>query len=180
LAIVAIVLTVKFQAASQELANEHKATRVLAVVFICFFICWTPFFVANFIVGFCGTLCSMPPWLGSVFLWLGYISSTVNPIIYTVFNKRFRQAFVRILRCQCCHAIRDPSSLYSRNFTTIAPDNFTWFVAVLVFHTSFDNSNHDRDRQPSANPRADSNSSVRQGSGGYTRADSSTDESKKC
>ncbi|ETN75213.1 7 transmembrane receptor [Necator americanus] len=71
------------QAASQELANEHKATRVLAVVFICFFICWTPFFVANFIVGFCGALCTMPPWLGSVFLWLGYISSTVNPIIYT-------------------------------------------------------------------------------------------------
>ncbi|KAE9419381.1 hypothetical protein Angca_003335, partial [Angiostrongylus cantonensis] len=88
------------QTASQELANEHKATRVLAVVFICFFICWTPFFVANFIVGFCGALCTVPQWLGSVFLWLGYISSTVNPIIYTVFNKRFRQAFVRILRCQ--------------------------------------------------------------------------------
>ncbi|RCN28544.1 7 transmembrane receptor [Ancylostoma caninum] len=128
------------QAASQELANEHKATRVLAVVFICFFICWTPFFVANFIVGFCGTMCSMPPWLGSVFLWLGYISSTVNPIIYTVFNKRFRQAFVRILRCQCCHAIRDPSSLYSRNYTTIAPDTFTWLLygfyavnAVMLF-----------------------------------------------
>lgn len=40
--------------ASQELANEHKATRVLAVVFVCFFICWTPFFIANFTYGFCG------------------------------------------------------------------------------------------------------------------------------
>ncbi|VDM76101.1 unnamed protein product [Strongylus vulgaris] len=85
------------QAASQELANEHKATRVLAVVFICFFICWTPFFVANFIV-----------------------------------------AFVRILRCQCCHAVRDPSSLYSRNYTTIAPDTFTWFVCFSSFTPSFD------------------------------------------
>ncbi|VDP10309.1 unnamed protein product [Heligmosomoides polygyrus] len=122
------------QAASQELANEHKATRVLAVVFICFFICWTPFFVANFVVGFCGALCSMPPWLGSVFLWLGYISSTVNPIIYTVFNKRFRQAFVRILRCQCCHALRDPSSLYSRNYTTIAPDTFNWYAYIFKCH----------------------------------------------
>ncbi|VDM52589.1 unnamed protein product [Angiostrongylus costaricensis] len=119
------------QTASQELANEHKATRVLAVVFICFFICWTPFFVANFIVGFCGALCTMPQWLGSVFLWLGYISSTVNPIIYTVFNKRFRQAFVRILRCQCCHTVRDLSSPYSRNYTTtIVPDTFTWYVVI--------------------------------------------------
>ncbi|CAB3401206.1 unnamed protein product [Caenorhabditis bovis] len=115
------------QTASQELANEHKATRVLAVVFICFFICWTPFFVANFILGFCGSTCNIPAWLGSLFLWLGYISSTINPIIYTVFNKRFRQAFVRILRCQCCHPLRDPQAHYSRNFTTtIVPDTFTW------------------------------------------------------
>ncbi|KJH48773.1 hypothetical protein DICVIV_05098 [Dictyocaulus viviparus] len=66
----------------------------------------------------------MPPWLGSVFLWLGYISSTVNPIIYTVFNKRFRQAFVRILHCQCCHPLRDSSSLYCRNYTTVVADTF--------------------------------------------------------
>ncbi|XGW35123.1 hypothetical protein V3C99_018837 [Haemonchus contortus] len=151
------------QAASQELANEHKATRVLAVVFICFFICWTPFFVANFITGFCGALCSVPPWLGSVFLWLGYISSTVNPIIYTVFNKRFRQAFVRILRCQCCHTVRDPSSIYSRNYTTIAPDTFIC-------------SNHDR--QPSVNYRDESNSSIRQNSARF-RGHSSSDFSKK-
>lgn len=153
------------QAASQELANEHKATRVLAVVFICFFICWTPFFVANFVVGFCGALCSMPPWLGSVFLWLGYISSTVNPIIYTVFNKRFRQAFVRILRCQCCHALRDPSSLYSRNYTTIAPDTFNC-------------SNHDRDRKTSMNYRDDSNESMRRSSARGRRQNSSEDSKK--
>uniref|UniRef100_A0A8R1DL45 G_PROTEIN_RECEP_F1_2 domain-containing protein n=1 Tax=Caenorhabditis japonica TaxID=281687 RepID=A0A8R1DL45_CAEJA len=115
------------QAATQDLANEHKATRVLAVVFSCFFICWTPFFAVNFVIGFCGSGCEIPPWLGSVFLWLGYISSTINPIIYTVFNKRFRQAFVRILRCQCCHSFRDSSQqMYSRNYTTtIVPDTYT-------------------------------------------------------
>ncbi|CAI2357813.1 unnamed protein product [Caenorhabditis sp. 36 PRJEB53466] len=115
------------QAATQDLANEHKATRVLAVVFSCFFICWTPFFAVNFVIGFCGSGCEIPPWLGSLFLWLGYISSTINPIIYTVFNKRFRQAFVRILRCQCFHPLRDSShQMYSRNYTTtIVPDTYT-------------------------------------------------------
>ncbi|PAV82845.1 hypothetical protein WR25_12143 [Diploscapter pachys] len=119
------------QTASQELANEHKATRVLAVVFICFFICWTPFFVANFIQGFCGNACDIPAWMGSLFLWLGYISSTINPIIYTVFNKRFRQAFVRILRCQCLHPLRDPYALYSRNYTTtMIPDTYTCMLSL--------------------------------------------------
>ncbi|CAI5455144.1 unnamed protein product [Caenorhabditis angaria] len=118
------------QAANQDLANEHKATRVLAVVFMCFFICWTPFFIANFIRGFSGI--ESPKWCGSLFLWLGYFSSTINPIIYTVFNKRFRQAFVRILRCQCFSPYRDSHAMYSRNYTTtIVPDTYTW-------------SNHDR------------------------------------
>jgi hypothetical protein len=84
-----------FQTASQELAAEHKATRVLAVVFVCFFICWTPFFVTNFTLGFCGAAhCSIPPALASIFLWLGYFSSTINPVIYTIFNRRFREAYV--------------------------------------------------------------------------------------
>jgi hypothetical protein len=122
------------QSASMELANEHKATRVLAVVFICFFICWTPFFFINFLIGFCGDNCAPPPWISSVFLWLGYISSIINPIIYTIFNRRFRQAFLRILRCQCLHSLRDSNNLnYSRNHTFIPTDTHTW--------SNFDKSN---------------------------------------
>lgn len=64
--------------AAQELANEHKATRVLGVVFACFFICWTPFFFINFLVAFCGETCAPPDMVVVVALWLGYISSTVG------------------------------------------------------------------------------------------------------
>jgi len=37
-----------------------------------------------------------------VFLWLGYMSSTLNPIVYTVFNSEFKRTFLRLLRCSCC------------------------------------------------------------------------------
>lgn len=74
----------RMDSVSSELANEHKATRVLAVVFVCFFTCWTPFFINNLTVGFCGSKCAVSPWVESVILWLGYLSSTLNPIIYTV------------------------------------------------------------------------------------------------
>uniref|UniRef100_A0A914HVV5 G-protein coupled receptors family 1 profile domain-containing protein n=1 Tax=Globodera rostochiensis TaxID=31243 RepID=A0A914HVV5_GLORO len=89
-----------------ELASEQKATRVLIVVFSSFFICWTPFFVQNIILGLCGLdQCGFPGWASLCALWFGYCSSTVNPIIYTIFNKRFREMFIRILQCHywtCC------------------------------------------------------------------------------
>ena len=36
----------------------------------------------------------------SVATWLGYISSSANPIIYTIFSRAFRQAFVNTLTCR--------------------------------------------------------------------------------
>ena len=33
------------------------------------------------------------------FLWLGYSSSILNPIIYTVFNRAFKRTFLRLLTC---------------------------------------------------------------------------------
>uniref|UniRef100_A0A914VM25 G-protein coupled receptors family 1 profile domain-containing protein n=1 Tax=Plectus sambesii TaxID=2011161 RepID=A0A914VM25_9BILA len=130
-----------FQTASQELANEHKATRVLAVVFICFFICWTPFFGMNFTFGFCGVDCAVPAAIASTFLWLGYMSSTINPVIYTIFNRRFRETFLRILRCQCCHTLRD-TAVYSRQATYIS----NGAVVPNIMHNASGGSLHDHRR----------------------------------
>lgn len=87
---------------SSELANEHKATRVLAVVFACFFTCWTPFFINNLTVGFCGVQCAVPPWVESVILWLGYLSSILNPIIYTVCAREYLMSIFCWFRSSTC------------------------------------------------------------------------------
>lgn len=36
-----------------------------------------------------------------VFFWLGYFNSCLNPIIYPCYSREFKQAFIRILQCQC-------------------------------------------------------------------------------
>ena len=37
----------------------------------------------------------------SLCVWLGYINSFLNPIIYTIFNMEFRKAFAKILFSSC-------------------------------------------------------------------------------
>ncbi|XP_045515021.1 5-hydroxytryptamine receptor 2A-like [Pieris brassicae] len=82
---------------------EQKATKVLGVVFFTFVVLWAPFFILNMVPAVCPE-CEkrIPIWVFDCVLWLGYASSMVNPIFYTIFNKVFRQAFKKVLLCQYC------------------------------------------------------------------------------
>ncbi|XP_053601642.1 5-hydroxytryptamine receptor 2C isoform X3 [Plodia interpunctella] len=86
---------------------EQKATKVLGVVFFTFVVLWAPFFILNMVPAVCPE-CErrIYPWVFDFVLWLGYASSMVNPIFYTIFNKVFRQAFKKVLMCQYCRARR--------------------------------------------------------------------------
>ena len=53
------------------------------MVFLTFVFCWAPFFILNTVVGVCGQTCAPPHFMMEMALWLGYGSSTINPLIYT-------------------------------------------------------------------------------------------------
>ncbi|EFX75309.1 hypothetical protein DAPPUDRAFT_8518, partial [Daphnia pulex] len=63
-----------------------------------FVLCWAPFFLLNLLMVVwpsCGAY--IPDRLVATCLWLGYVSSTINPLIYTVFNRTFKRVFIRLL-----------------------------------------------------------------------------------
>ncbi|XP_020289338.1 5-hydroxytryptamine receptor 2A [Pseudomyrmex gracilis] len=99
--------------AANAVATEQKASKVLGLVFFTFVFCWAPFFLLNIFFAACPT-CFVPGHVVDTFLWLGYMSSTINPIIYTIFNKTFRAAFIRLLKCKCS---RSPRPLRHRSVT---------------------------------------------------------------
>ncbi|XP_034562831.1 trace amine-associated receptor 1-like [Notolabrus celidotus] len=76
---------------SVKTSSQTKATKTLAVVMGAFLSFWTPFFVCNIIDSSFGY--SVPPQLFEVLVWLGYLNSTVNPMIYAFFYRWFRKAF---------------------------------------------------------------------------------------
>ncbi|XP_030627716.1 5-hydroxytryptamine receptor 1B-like [Chanos chanos] len=81
-------------------ARERKATKTLGIILGAYIICWLPFFIYTLLVPIC-TTCTPHPELFDIFTWLGYLNSLINPIIYTMSNEDFKQAFHKLIRFKC-------------------------------------------------------------------------------
>lgn len=77
--------------------REKRFTFVLAVVMGVFVLCWFPFFFTYSLRAICRDSCYIPGALFNLFFWIGYCNSSVNPIIYTIFNRDFRKSFKKIV-----------------------------------------------------------------------------------
>ncbi|XP_053619418.1 5-hydroxytryptamine receptor 1-like [Plodia interpunctella] len=83
-----------------QLAKERKASTTLGIIMSAFVICWLPFFVLALIRPFVEEG-AIPDAVSALFLWLGYINSLLNPIIYATLNRDFRKPFQEILFFRC-------------------------------------------------------------------------------
>lgn len=61
-----------------------------------------------------------PEILFKVIFWLGYFNSCLNPIIYPCYNREFKLAFIRILRCQCHQRKRPGFKAYNYRSSNIS------------------------------------------------------------
>lgn len=84
-----------------QLAKERKASTTLGIIMSAFTVCWLPFFVLAILRPFLNEQSSIPASLSSLFLWLGYANSLLNPIIYATLNRDFRKPFQQILYFRC-------------------------------------------------------------------------------
>uniref|UniRef100_A0A061QFZ7 Putative dopamine D1 receptor n=1 Tax=Cupiennius salei TaxID=6928 RepID=A0A061QFZ7_CUPSA len=83
---------------------DHKAAITLGFIMGTFLVCWVPFFCINIVAAVCKSCIS--DMVFKFLTWLGYCNSALNPIIYSIFNTEFREAFRRILltylQADCC------------------------------------------------------------------------------
>ncbi|CAF0768237.1 unnamed protein product [Didymodactylos carnosus] len=80
-----------------SLTRERRLSRTLGVIISVFLLCWLPFFVVYIMSAFVDVTKYADEFVFLLILWLGYLNSAVNPLIYTIFNSEFRTAFKRLL-----------------------------------------------------------------------------------
>lgn len=82
--------------------RERKVLAQMGVLVIAFLFCWLPFWILFSVLPICLPLelCEFTPafhTLSTVFQWLSYANSMINPIIYTIFNRDFRIAGTKVI-----------------------------------------------------------------------------------
>nr|XP_040030666.1 5-hydroxytryptamine receptor 4 isoform X4 [Gasterosteus aculeatus aculeatus] len=128
---------------NHRMRTETKAAKTLCIIMGCFCLCWAPFFITNVVDPFIDY--TVPDKLWVACLWLGYINSMLNPILYAFLNKSFRRAFLIIL---CCgrKRYRRPSLLGAGAACTATQINSSTHV---LKYSVLQNGNHSEQKKKS-------------------------------
>ena len=84
---------------AKPFGEEVKLTKILFAILVGFVICWTPVFTIEFLDTLQGEY-SLPRGVYLIFPFTGAASCAINPVIYGVMQKRFRDVYKKILTCK--------------------------------------------------------------------------------
>lgn len=81
--------------------SKKRVVKMLVTVTIAFAVCWFPLHTIHYYIYFeAETFRCMSRFLILLSFWLGHANSALNPVLYVIFNKTFRRAFLQALHIE--------------------------------------------------------------------------------
>ncbi|XP_076877022.1 trace amine-associated receptor 13c-like [Brachyhypopomus gauderio] len=93
-------------------SSETKAARTLGIVVCVYLLCWIPYYISSL----SGESISSLSLVWTVFGWLAYMNSSMNPIIYAIFYPWFRASAKYILTCRTLQSSSARINLFQDHF----------------------------------------------------------------
>ena len=82
-------------------SSKKRVVKMLITVTLAFAVCWFPLHIIHYYIYFeFEAFKCMSPYLILLSFWLGHANSAINPVLYVIFNKTFRRAFLHALRIE--------------------------------------------------------------------------------
>uniref|UniRef100_A0A914DQ59 G-protein coupled receptors family 1 profile domain-containing protein n=1 Tax=Acrobeloides nanus TaxID=290746 RepID=A0A914DQ59_9BILA len=79
----------------EGVSQQVKAAKAVALITFCFLICWFPFLIVWPIKIYCDDC--VPDEVYRLSIWLNYLCSSINPVLYTLSSPRVRSALKNYL-----------------------------------------------------------------------------------
>lgn len=81
-----------------QMKRHRKAAKALTIVVLGYGLCWVPYVIVAVVMAFCESCITHNVYLGTV--WLLYVNSSINPLLYAFTNPRFKTNFQKLLCCK--------------------------------------------------------------------------------
>lgn len=125
-------------------SSKKRVVKMLVTVTLAFAVCWFPLHTIHYYIYFeTETFKCMSPYLILLSFWLGHANSALNPVLYVIFNKTFRRAFLQALHIETYTSVNSIVRKRSdRRFST----------TQTHVKSSFRNGNNNEENIPSSPP----------------------------
>lgn len=131
-------------------SSKKRVVKMLVTVTVAFAVCWFPLHTIHYYIYFdAETFQCMPPIFLLLSFWLGHANSALNPVLYVIFNKTFRRAFLQALHIESYTSVNSIVKKRShRQFAT----------TQTHVRGSFRNGNNNEENIPSSPPPSNARS----------------------
>ena len=92
--------------------SKKRVIKMLVTVSLAFAVCWFPLHAIHYLIYFDSeTFNCMSMYVILLSFWLGHANSAINPVLYVIFNKTFRRAFLHALHIESFQSVNLKSTI---------------------------------------------------------------------